>query len=87
MSYRFEVIPMDEDDRQSANDEQAWMEFQKAKNDINNQLCALSGDCMQTTKLVEDDHLEDAVASLRDYLLKEVKKVIQSIERLTDERP
>lgn len=87
MSYNFGIIPMDEDDRQMVNDEQAWEEFQKAKNSICTELTTLSGDCLHHAKQVADDHLEDAVAEIRDYLVKDAKRIIKSLERLADERP
>ena len=85
MSCNLGVIPMDEDDRQMVN--QAWEEFQKEKNSICNKLTALSGDCLYLAKQVADDHLEDAVAEIRDYLLNDAKHIIKSLERLSDERP
>ena len=87
MSCNLGVIPMDEDDRQVVNDEQAWEEFKKAKNSICNELTTLSGDCLHHAKQVADDHLEDAVAEIRDYLVKDAKRIIKSLERLADERP
>jgi len=87
MSYNFGVIPMDEDDRQMINDEQAWMEFSKKLDDTQKTLIGLSGDCLYISQQVGDEHLEDAVCQLRDYLLEDVKSIIKTLQGICDERP
>ena len=87
MSCNSGVIPMDEEDRQMIDQEIRWIEFQKAKNSICNELTTLSGDCLHHAKQVADDYLEDAVAEIRDHLLNDVKRIIKSLEGLADERP
>ena len=87
MSSNSRVIPMDEDDQQLINNEQAWMEYQKVVNQISNELTVLSGDCLHHAKQVQEDYLEDAIAEIRDHLVKDTKRIVKSLERMCDERP
>jgi len=81
------MYPLDEDDCLQAEHENHAMEFDRKKHDLVKAITALSRDCMHLEKLVEEEHLEDAVFEISHYLLVDVKTLLNDTERLADERP